>query len=185
VLKEPRPQRYSPFWLYFLAYPVVLAGLVIYFWHATRNASLASFAPVMLNGVCGFISRRTGHSRSQGSGIHEATKGGKRWRRRCGGGLSVLEVSGHAAVESFLRSSGQGLFEGHLVYISCKFRLKEVASHILRQSEGCFGTRASVGAHFARYFARAFQVRQDPDDVQRRCQCSERRRKIVISCCQP
>lgn len=28
-------QHYSPFWLYFPAFVVVLAGLVVYFWHAT------------------------------------------------------------------------------------------------------------------------------------------------------
>ncbi|KIK99792.1 hypothetical protein PAXRUDRAFT_432759 [Paxillus rubicundulus Ve08.2h10] len=27
--------HYSPFWLYFVAFPVVVIGLVIYFWHAT------------------------------------------------------------------------------------------------------------------------------------------------------
>jgi solute carrier family 35 protein F1/2 len=40
-------QHYSPFWLYFPAFAVVVLGLVIYFWHATRKLSLfhsASFA---------------------------------------------------------------------------------------------------------------------------------------------
>lgn len=30
-------QHYSPFWLYFPSFSVVLFGLVIYFWHATRE----------------------------------------------------------------------------------------------------------------------------------------------------
>lgn len=30
-------QHYSPYWLYFISFAVVLVGLVIYFWHATRE----------------------------------------------------------------------------------------------------------------------------------------------------
>jgi len=33
-------QRYSPYWLYFPAFAVVMSGLVIYFWHATRTSYL-------------------------------------------------------------------------------------------------------------------------------------------------
>lgn len=30
-------QHFSPFWLYFPAFGVVIVGLIIYFWHATRE----------------------------------------------------------------------------------------------------------------------------------------------------
>lgn len=30
-------QHYSPFWLYFPAFAVVIVGLIVYFWHATRE----------------------------------------------------------------------------------------------------------------------------------------------------
>lgn len=30
-------QHFSPFWLYFPAFAVVVVGLIIYFWHATRE----------------------------------------------------------------------------------------------------------------------------------------------------
>ncbi|KAF7970037.1 hypothetical protein HWV62_25344 [Athelia sp. TMB] len=35
ALADARTQHYSPFWLYFPAFAVVLVGLVVYFWHAT------------------------------------------------------------------------------------------------------------------------------------------------------
>ena len=31
-------QHYSPYWLYFPAFVVVIVGLVIYFWHSTRTS---------------------------------------------------------------------------------------------------------------------------------------------------
>jgi len=31
-------QHYSPFWLYFPAFAVVIVGLIIYFWYATRES---------------------------------------------------------------------------------------------------------------------------------------------------
>lgn len=30
-------QHYKPYWLYFVAFAVVILGLVIYFWSATRT----------------------------------------------------------------------------------------------------------------------------------------------------
>jgi solute carrier family 35 protein F1/2 len=31
-------QHFSPYWLYFPAFIVVILGLIIYFWHATRKS---------------------------------------------------------------------------------------------------------------------------------------------------
>ena len=34
-------QHYSVYWLYFPAFAVVILGLIIYFWHATRKSPSA------------------------------------------------------------------------------------------------------------------------------------------------
>jgi solute carrier family 35 protein F1/2 len=36
------PQHYRPYWLYFIAFAVVIAGLITYFWHSTRERCLLS-----------------------------------------------------------------------------------------------------------------------------------------------
>lgn len=40
--------HYSPFWLYFVAFAVVLVGLVVYFWHSARESP----SPRGLVGCC-------------------------------------------------------------------------------------------------------------------------------------
>jgi solute carrier family 35 protein F1/2 len=34
--------KYSPFWLYFVSFVVIIGGLIVYFWHSTREYPLAS-----------------------------------------------------------------------------------------------------------------------------------------------
>ena len=34
------PQHYKPFWLYFVAFAVIIVGLIVYFWSSTREFCL-------------------------------------------------------------------------------------------------------------------------------------------------
>lgn len=35
-------QHYRPFWLYFVAFAVIIAGLICYFWSTTRESAIGT-----------------------------------------------------------------------------------------------------------------------------------------------
>ena len=64
------PQHYRPFWLYFIAFAVVIVGLITYFWHSTREQSLSQFCVVLSTS---FASRRTGKAQPRFASLREET----------------------------------------------------------------------------------------------------------------